>query len=541
MRNYERTTTRQSWDEDNMRKAIQAVNDGTMGYLKAAETYEVPKSTLERRVKKFRQNKDLNSSTCKGLGRYKRTFSNSEEKRLTEDLLFMESRLYFLTYEDVRRLAFQHAEANNIDHPFDRKSKLAGKDWLTGFMKRNPKLTLRSPMPTSMTKTMELNSVRMFFDSLQQLIDEYKFPSTKIYNVDEIVLTEEGQLTTAILCICADGNNIPPVLISPNIRRKKKLLDGAPPGTILVSHPSGLIQNESFIEWLNHFIASVKPKKDNPVLLLLNGSSSYTKNLPFINKAKENGVIILSFPPHCTHILQPLDVSVKGPMITYYTQKVNMWLEKNRGKLPVATLFEAAYCKAATKKNAVSGFSMTGIFPINRNIFGKTGLPAVETTEVHTSTPSSSTDTYIKPTTIAPPIDIMMPSPSAPVVDPNPAFAAPSTPPTLNLVQEMVSPVQVTPVPKTSRGLKRTTEKYKKEIDISPDKIPKLDHNELSTTKNKTTKSICLDENSASDFDNGWVQCTCCKNWVHEGCTGLIEPKNFTCSECNTAFLREHT
>ncbi|CAB3249222.1 unnamed protein product [Arctia plantaginis] len=52
---------------------------------------------------------------------------------------------------------------------------------------------------------------------------------------------------------------------------KAELLDGAPPGTIAICHPSGWIQSDIFVHWLSHFIANVKPTKNDPVLLLLDG------------------------------------------------------------------------------------------------------------------------------------------------------------------------------------------------------------------------------------------------------------------------------
>ena len=36
-------------------------------------------------------------------------------------------------------------------------------------------------------------------------------------------------------------------------------------------------------------------------------------SLETINAASENGLVILSFPPHCSHRMQPLDVSIYGP------------------------------------------------------------------------------------------------------------------------------------------------------------------------------------------------------------------------------------
>ena len=47
---YVRKTDRQSWSEESMRNAIEAVVGGSMGILRAAKTFDVPKTTLHRRV-----------------------------------------------------------------------------------------------------------------------------------------------------------------------------------------------------------------------------------------------------------------------------------------------------------------------------------------------------------------------------------------------------------------------------------------------------------------------------------------------------------
>ncbi|XP_048487698.1 uncharacterized protein LOC125490998 [Plutella xylostella] len=195
---------------------------------------------------------------------------------------------------------------------------MAGMDWLYGFLRRHPELSLRLPEPTSVARAMGFNRVNVskFFALLIELQDKYKFGPTKIFNVDEtgimtvpkkkskvlslkgkkqvgiISSAERGQLTTAVLCVSASGVYIPPLLIFPRVRMKAELLDGTPPGTIAVCHPSGWIQSDIFVNWLIHFIENVKPSKDDPVLLLLDGHSTHTKNLPLIDKARENGVII---------------------------------------------------------------------------------------------------------------------------------------------------------------------------------------------------------------------------------------------------------
>lgn len=571
-RQYKRTTVRQWWDHESMKNAVQAVCNGSMGYMKAAEIFNVPKSTLQDRVKKFRQTNDIILSTSKGLGRFKPIFSSEEELCLVEHVLLMEKRLFGLTYKELRGLAFQFAEANKIEHTFNRASKLAGEDWLSGFMKRHPQLSLRAAEPTSVARAMGFNMVNVnkFFDLLEELIEQYKFLPTKIFNVDETGMTtvpkkqskiialkgrkqvglassgERGQLTTAVLCMSASGNFIPPLLIFPRIRMKAELLDGAPPGTISVCHPSGWIQSEIFVEWLNHFISSVKPKKEDPVLLLLDGHTTHTKNLPLIETARENGVIILSFPPHCTHRLQPLDVSVMSPLSTYYSQEVNTWLRNNPGRVvtqfQLAKLFGAAYCKTATIQNAVSGFSKTGIFPTNRNVFSEADFAAAETTEIHQTTPSTST----------PPLADIVATTTTSITASSPSVP-PSTPTALNIGHEMVSPADLMPVPRISIDRKRTTDRrrgktavitsspYKNElINISTHNKPKpkpklnLKRQMQKQTNNENICLYCLEEYGTSRMDDGWVQCTVCKGWAHEGCTGYDseELDDFMCTAC---------
>lgn len=70
MRTYKRKTERQSWNIENMQKAIEAVRGGNMGFKKAAATYGVPKSTLEDRIKKIRKGSSVEEAIRKGSFKY---------------------------------------------------------------------------------------------------------------------------------------------------------------------------------------------------------------------------------------------------------------------------------------------------------------------------------------------------------------------------------------------------------------------------------------------------------------------------------------
>lgn len=433
MSRYVRKTDRQSWSEEEMANAVKAVVNGEMGYRKASNAFNVPQTTLERKVKKAReQNISSEKAAEKKLGRYQSVFSKDQENELMQHILTLEERLFGLTLTDLRKLAFELAEANNINHPFNKEKQLAGKDWLYGFLKRHPKLSLRNPEPTSMAraKGFNRNAVGQFFDLLESLLKEHKFSPNEIYNVDETGImtvpnkpskvlalrgkkqvgalssTERGVLVTAETCMNAAGNFMPVMFVFPRKRENPLLMDDAPPGSFAVYHESGWINKDTFLIWFKKFVEFSNPTREKPVLLILDGHNSHTKSLNLINLAREKNVILLCFPPHTTHRLQPLDVSFMAPLSAYYEQEVRRWLVNHPGRVvtiyQVGKLFNGAFTRAASVENAVKGFEKSGICPFNRNIFPDHLFAPSETTErplavsqetpLRTATSSSNSD-----------------------------------------------------------------------------------------------------------------------------------------------------
>ena len=62
----------------------------------------------------------------------------------------MESRLFGFPLSQLKRVAYDYAETNGIQHNFNRRTGEAGKDWCRDFMARHSdEISLRTHEPTS--------------------------------------------------------------------------------------------------------------------------------------------------------------------------------------------------------------------------------------------------------------------------------------------------------------------------------------------------------------------------------------------------------
>ncbi|CAM1299723.1 Uncharacterised protein g2505 [Pycnogonum litorale] len=199
VRNYIRKTDRQSWTEESMRNALKAVENEATTLGQAAIDYGIPKSTLWRRFKC--KNRTANG-TIQKLGGFVPVLPDALEKDLVNYVLHMETRMFGLTTNSIRSLAYQLCQRNNIPCPFDNAKEKAGKDWLYGFMVRHPSLTLRQPEATSAARARAFNSenVGKCFDLLESLMETYKFAPQNVFNVDETGITTVPGKPSKVIC-----------------------------------------------------------------------------------------------------------------------------------------------------------------------------------------------------------------------------------------------------------------------------------------------------------------------------------------------------
>ena len=98
----------------------------------------------------------------------------------------------------------------------------------------------------------------------------------------------------------------------------------------------------------------------SPALVLLDNHESHL-SLEVLDYAKEHGIIRLSFPRHCSHMMQPLDKNVYGPFKKFYVAAMKGSTADNKGR--TLSIYDILSLVA---KAMIAGFKTTGIFPHDR-------------------------------------------------------------------------------------------------------------------------------------------------------------------------------
>ena len=144
------------------------------------------------------------------------------------------------------------------------------------------------------------------------------------------------------------------------------------------------MERPHFLEWFKKLflpaVSSILQK--GQVILFMDGHASHI-NLELIALARERGVILFCLPSHTTHVLQPLDVGVYGPLKRCWSKILKEHKMEtcavmvNKTNFPglLSRLWEASFQDHHLK----AGFRKAGLCPITKEAIPKssyaTSLP----------------------------------------------------------------------------------------------------------------------------------------------------------------------
>ena len=378
-----------TWESEDMRRALTEVHAGTLTISAASKEYNIPRMTLSDRFHK-------KVAVDARVGR-PGALSKADEDSLVHYIKYMYERRFPVERSQVLSLAWA------IDLKMEQRSfgeNGPSLHWWRGFRDRHPELSLRKAESVDRCRVSNATeeNIGNYFDVLEQIICDNDLQSRPhlIFNCDEtaIMLNKSAKrvlvprkskhvhtLATAtsqhvsVLCtVSAAGCHIPPLMVfSKGYPVGSRWREQGVVNCAYSQSQSGFVDREIYTEWFTNVFLRYAPA-ERPLLLLQDGASAHL-GPELIDRAIENNVILLCFPPKLTHLLQPCDVVLYKPLKNHLAtimRQVKMlrgelWVSKNK----IPAVFREAFEVTFTPGLITSAFKKSGIYPLNRNVVPK--------------------------------------------------------------------------------------------------------------------------------------------------------------------------
>lgn len=426
VRKYVRKTKRgESYSKEKLAKAVDDVSSGRINVYQASSIYNIPKTTIVDHLKGRRGQKSSSFGRATAL-------SVETESKLAAYLKTMQKSGFGLSRKEVLNLVGEYVNANNLKTPF--KDGVPSEDWFLRF-KKSQNLSLRKPQSVEFLRRKSCDPFILgkYFEILSNTLSELGLENKpdQIWNLDESGFSNDpsrtktvgpkglpttrttsssGRENTTVLLACsAAGSKAPPLIIykGKNIWSDWYAPEGCGfPDTVYAASCNGWMETSIFVNYFEKcFLKVAAPSVEKPVLLIYDGHSTHV-GLKLIELATANHVTIIKLPPHSSHLLQPLDLSVFKSLKTAWDQFLCKWQRQHPGQKLPRNIFAKTLGEIWLKTDPtiiVNGFRKGGIFPLNRNIIPEENFePAAlnrwknhnnalaQTNDIHPSTSSNS-------------------------------------------------------------------------------------------------------------------------------------------------------
>ena len=269
---------------------------------------------------------------------------------------------------------------------------------MEGFLRRNPSIRTIHGKKIESARLTNANTkaIQDFFRHLDEPTIR-AIPPQHRYNMDESGIMEglginglvvgaselrqayikeskRGCWMTFVECISAQGHALNPLVIlnGKSIQQQwfPESLAFTTRNWSFTHSQRGWISNDSALEWLRKiFIPETKPQ--NPQqrrLLILDGHGSHTTE-DFMWECFNHRIHLLYLPAHTSHVLQPLDLAIFGPLKAAYRKWARqLYIPTDtscHGKSGFLICLQKARAEAITSQNIKAGWRAGGLWPLN--------------------------------------------------------------------------------------------------------------------------------------------------------------------------------
>lgn len=364
---------------ETLQNAITDIKSGRKSLRRAAEFYNIPRSTLSDKIRGVHDRKAGGQSVL----------SKDVEKKLVDGIFLSAEWGFPLTEYDIRKIVQNYLNKKGVQIRVF-KNNLPGKDWAKSFIARHRTLTLRLAQNIKRNRAEVTNeTIKKYFEELEQSLEG--IPPENVINYDETNFSDDPgkkkyvckrgakhcdrivdhSKTSISVMMAASGSGelLPPFVVYKAKHRYEEWEENGPPGTRFSISKSGWFEAQTFMEWFRQIaVPYLRQLHGQKVMIGDNLSSHIT--LEVIEECERLGIRFVLLPPNTTHLCQPLDVAYFAPLKKSWRKILNDWKMRRKGpfqKSDFPSLLQRTLedINATSKKNIISGFKACGIIPLN--------------------------------------------------------------------------------------------------------------------------------------------------------------------------------
>jgi DDE superfamily endonuclease len=301
-----------------------------------ADHGDIPRTTLQHRAR-GRQSIEEKAQTQQYLYPW-------EAKALVKFLIHQDALGRSVQIKYVRSIAWTLARQRP---PSDRPSKPPGRNWPRFFYKRHPALEGSRKGALDWNRYEIYDKVVHWFDVIGKVLQDPAVLQDNVYNMDEtvimlsklnsvkVIVGKENKnrssrgarvkrvTITAIECVSASGRYLNPMIIWPAATHRANWTTHPTPGWHYAFSDSGYTDSFISLQWLKLVFDPQTKERANkkPRVLICDGFGTH-ETLEILEFCFENNILLCRLPSHTSHVLQPCDISVFGPLKTAYRSQL---------------------------------------------------------------------------------------------------------------------------------------------------------------------------------------------------------------------------
>ncbi|EED12051.1 conserved hypothetical protein [Talaromyces stipitatus ATCC 10500] len=187
-----------------------------------------------------------------------------------------------------------------------------GKTWVDRFLTRLPEGYQRikqKPQEVDRTGAEHYGEIERWFIDLKLVMQKLHITPKNLWNFDETgFIVGQGKSESVVTKYPKTAKRVSSLSSRESLTVVESInAEGRDPEWLIAPASNGFITDEIAFEWLQHFQHYTKPEHTFEWRLLIMDNHTTHLTIQFVQYCEINRIRLFRFPPHSTHLLQPLD------------------------------------------------------------------------------------------------------------------------------------------------------------------------------------------------------------------------------------------